>query len=248
MDGNGVYQDLTHFRAYYFVMLMKMVSYLAVPLFVLAANSYGQTTAVSSDGFSTTPALSNKVAHFDLADATLLDALSKLSLEPIANLHLGIEEIIRDKFSEPTDRSIRFSLNLHDVTVRDILETLCKSDDRYTWSTDGSSVNVYPRQIVGNSSYLLNRELDSIALKNINGPSDALTPLVKLLPDEQLGYAGITVNNDYAEPWNAVFNHLTVRQLMNRLSEHNGPRGGWIWTGSTGQRFFAYFERGFKHW
>ena len=69
---------------------------------------------------------------------------------------------------------------------------------------------------------------------------------MKLLPGEQLGYAGIGVNNDYPEPWSAVFDHLTVRQLMNRLSEHNGPRGGWIWSGYTGQRFFAYFERGFK--
>ena len=79
MGGYGVYQDLTRFRAYYFtkanVMLMKMASGLAVLLSVIAANSYGQTSAVTSDGFSTTPALSNKVAHFDLADATLLDAL-----------------------------------------------------------------------------------------------------------------------------------------------------------------------------
>lgn len=229
---------------------MKMTICLAVLLSVLAANSYGQTSAVTSDGLSTTPALSNKVAHFDLADATLLDALSKLSFEPIAGLHLGIEEIIRDKSSEPTDRSVRFSLNLRDVTVRDILDTLCKSDDRYTWSTDGSSVNVYPRQIIGNSSYLLNRKVGSIALKNIDGPSDALTPLMKLLPGEQLGYAGIGtgINNDYPQPWSAVFNNLTVRQLMNRLSEHNGPRGGWIWNGSIGQRFFAYFEHGFNHW
>jgi hypothetical protein len=227
-------------------MLMKIASGLTVLLLVLAADNYGQTTSVRTDDFPSNPALSNRVAHFDLTDATLLDALSKLSFEPIAGLHLGIEEIIRDKSSEPTDRSIRFSVSLHDVTVRDIIDTLCKSDRRYTWSVDGSSVNVYPRETVGDFSYLQNRDLDSIVLKNINGPSDALTSLMKLLPGEQLGYAGIGVNNDYPEPWSAVFNHLTVRQLMNRLSEHNGPRGGWIWSGSRGQRFFAYFERGFK--
>jgi hypothetical protein len=229
-------------------MLMKTASSLSVLLLVLTADNYGQTPSVRTEDFPSTPVLSNRVAHFNLTDATLVDALSKLSFEPIAGLHLGIEEIIRDKSSEPTDRSIRFSLSLHDVTVRDIIDTLCKSDRRYTWSTDGSSINIYPRETVGNSPYLLNRELDLIALKNINGPSDALTSLMKLLPGEQLGYAGLGVNNDYPEPWNAVFNHLTVRQLMNRLSEHNGPRGGWIWSGSRGQRFFAYFERGFKQW
>jgi hypothetical protein len=229
-------------------MLMKTASRLAALLWVLTAYNHGQVTSVRTEDFPITPALSNRVAHFDLMDATLIDALSKLSDEPIAGLHLGIEEIIQDKGSEPTNRSVRFSLSLHDVTVRGIIDTLCKSDRRYTWSVDGSSVNVYPRETVGNSSYLLNRGLDSIALKSIKGPSDALTPLMKLLPGEQLGYRGIGIglNNDYPEPWNAVFDNLTVRQLMNRLSEHNGPRGGWIWSGSRGQRFFAYFECGFK--
>jgi hypothetical protein len=101
-------------------------------------------------------------------------------------------------------------------------------------------------ETVGKSSYLLNRELDSIVLKSINGPSDALTFLMKLLPGEQPGYAGVGVNNDYPKPWSSVFSNLTVRQLMNRLSEHNGPRGGWILSGSSGQRFFAYFACGFN--
>ena len=231
-------------------MLMKTASRLTALLWVLTAYNYGRATSVRTEDLPGIPALSNRVAHFDLTNATLIDGLSKLSNEPIAGLHLGIEEIIQDKFPELTDRSVRFSLSLHDVTVRDIIDTLCKSDRRFTWSVDGSSVNVYPRETVGISSYLLNRELDSIALKNIKSPSDALTTLMKLLPGEQLGYRGIGlgINNDYPEPWNAVFDNLTVRQLMNRLSEHNGPHGGWIWSGSRGRRFFAYFERGFNQW
>ncbi len=70
--------------------------------------------------------------------------------------------------------------------------------------------------------------------------------LMKLLPDGQLGYAGIDVNNDYPEPWSTVFSKPTVRQLMNRLSEYDGSRGGWVWNGSKSQRFFAFFEHGFK--
>jgi hypothetical protein len=183
-------------------MLLKTGSRVAILLLVLTAYNCGQVTSVTTGDSPSTSALSNRLAHFDLTNATIIDALSKLSDEPIAGLHLGIEEIIQDKSSELPDRSIRFSLSLHDVTVRDIIDTLCKSDRRYTWSVDGSSLNVYPRETVGNPSYLLNRELDSIALKNINGPSDALTPLMKLVPGEQLGYAGIGmgINNDYPEP------------------------------------------------
>ena len=225
---------------------MKVASSVALLLFLLAGASKGQTGTVPTDDSPTASALSYKVADFDIKDATLVEALSKLSLEPIAGLHLGIEEIIRDKGSEVADRSVRFSLTLRDVNVRGILDTLCESDNRYTWSADGSSVNVYPREIIGNSSYLLNRELDSIALEKINHPFDALNTLTRLLPGEQLGIAQAGPYNGYPEAWTASFSHLTVRQLMNRLSEHDGPRGGWIWGGSVGQRFFAYFERGFQ--
>lgn len=70
---------------------------------------------------------------------------------------------------------------------------------------------------------------------------------MKLLPDEQLGVLelGIGMDTPY-QPWSAIFSRLTVRQLMDRVSEHDSPRGGWIWSGSKGQRFFAHFERSFK--
>jgi hypothetical protein len=223
---------------------MKTISRLGLLLLVFTADIYAQTTAGGPNGSPTPLVLSSRVVHFDLTEATLIDALSKLSREPIPDLHLGFEEIIQGESS--VDRSVRFSLSLNDVTVRDIIDTLCKFDSRYIWSVDGSSVNVYPGETVGDSSYLLNRELDSIALENIYRPADALTTLMKLLPGEQLGYAGIGISNDYREPWSMVFSHITVRQLMNRLSEHRGPYGGWIWSGIGGQRFFGYFERSFN--
>ena len=169
-----------------------------------------------------------------------------MGLEPIAGLHFGIEEVLRERFSEVPDRSIRFSLTLENTTVRDIVETLCQFDSRFTWSTDGLSINVFPRETIGNSTYLLNRELEEISPNNIANPYEALTALAKLLPGEQLGYAGIGGGDSYPELWSRVFRHLTVRQLMNRISEHFGPRGGWIWSGSKDQRFFYCFQFGFQ--
>ena len=147
-----------------------------------------------------------------------------MGLEPIAGLHLGIEEVLRERFSEVPDRSIRFSLTLENTTVRDIVETLCQFDSRYTWSTDGPSIDVFPRETIGNSSNLLNHGLEEIRLDKIADPHEALTPLAKLLPGEQLGYAGIGGGSSHPEPWSTSFKQLTVRQLMNRISEHIGPR------------------------
>jgi hypothetical protein len=192
-------------------------------------------------------ALKHEVAHFDLRDATLIEGLSQLSSEPISDLHLGVEELLRQNFSEPPDRSIRFSLSLEHKTVRDIIEALCQRDSRYTWSSDGSSINIYPQQVDGNPPYLLNRGLQQISLTNISDPYEALTPLEHLVPGEQLGYAGIGGDCRYSAPWSAVFGPLTVRQLMNRLAENLGGRGGWIWSGSKDQRFFFFFRLGFHH-
>ena len=75
---------------------------------------------------------------------------------------------------------------------------------------------------------------------------EALTPLAKLLPGEHLGYAGIAGDSSSPEPWSKSFRQLTVRQLMNRISEHIGPRGAWILSGSKDDRFFFSFQYGFQ--
>ena len=195
------------------VELMRTTIKLILLLLILSPSDHGQTTQIEDGKDLNTSALDYRVARFDLTDSTLIEGLSKLSLEPIPGLHLGIEAVLQDKFSDPPDRSIRFSLSFEDATVRDIVETLCQLDRRYIWSTDGSSINIYPRETVGDSAYLLNRELVRIALTSIPNPDQALTPLAKLLPEEQLGYAGVGGDDSYPEPWRAVFDHLTSVSL-----------------------------------
>jgi hypothetical protein len=214
---------------------------------ITSTGGQAQATQTGSDNALNEPVLDSKVAQFDLTDSTLIEGLSKLSSAPIAGLHLGIEEILQEKSSDSRDQSVRLSLRLENRTVRNIVEMLCQFDNRYTWSTDGRSINVYPRQIIDSRPYFLNRELEHITLKDMLGPEQALTPLARLLPGEQVGYAGIGGDHSYPAPWSTVFNNLTVRQLMNRISEHTGPRGGWILSGSTDQRFFFFFKSGFHH-
>ena len=223
----------------------KKIMRLAAFSLVLGVGDYGLAAQVRNDDAPPDSILDHRVTHFDLSDSTLIEGLSKLSAEPIAGLHLGIEEVLQKKLSDPRDQSVRFSLHLGNRTVRDIIDTLCQFDNRYTWSSDASSVNIYPREIVGSSSYFLNRELEQITLKDIPDPYQALTPLAKLLPGEQIGYMSGGGDPSYASPWSAELNHLTVRQLMNRISEHMGPRGGWILSGAEDQRFFFFFKLGF---
>jgi hypothetical protein len=187
------------------------------------------------------------VDYFDVTEASLRDALSELSLKNVQGLHLGFEEIIRNKIQDdPRASGAHFSLHLRDKTVREILNELCKSDARYSWSEDGATINVYPRATAGDSSYLLNLTIEKIDINDVPDPDQALTPLSKYFPKQQVGYAGsILGGNAYAEPWTTGFERLTVRQFINRIAEHIGPRTSWVWQGGKDERMFTFLKGGF---
>src|SRR5579859_1370254 len=226
---------------------MRYIITIALSLLCLASLSLGQNGlnngAVNPQG----PPLDQKVQTFDLEDGALIDGISVLSLDADVNLRLGFEEIICEHFIDRSARTVHFSLHLVNRTVKEILHTLCQHDVRYAWSTDGDSVNVYPRASVGDSSYLLNIGLERIALTDIPDPDQAFVPLSKQpqLLNEQIGYMQTGGDNHYETTWTATFEHLTVRQFANRLAEHMGPRTFWGWQGGKKERMFTFLKGGF---
>jgi hypothetical protein len=226
--------------------MMKRLIASALLVLLLDFSAVAQTAA----GKDTPPAvqslLDRSVTRFDIKDGILLDGIAELSSKQIEELHLGFEEIIRGNIND--DRRTlnpRFSLHLEDSTVRGILDALCASDTRYTWSTDGLSINIYPTG--EGPAYLLNLMLDRISLSEVPDPDQALTALSRLLPSEQIGYFGPGLgDNQYAQPWTVSFDRITVRQFNNRLAEHMGPRTSWVWAGSPDERMFTFVKGAFK--
>ena len=192
----------------------------------------------AAEGPSDRPALDFKVPAFEITGETLAEAISKLSAKSIPNLHLGLEMILKDKESERLDRSIVFSLTVRDRTLRELLDLLCSSDFRYAWSSDGESVNVYPRDRVDDSEYFLNRRIERLSVQNILDPDEVFGPLYKMFPQEPMGYSGFG-DNAYRKPLTAVFENMTVRQLLNRVAEHLGPQSIWVMHGVKNDPFFT---------
>ena len=194
-----------------------------------------------------TKPLDVKIDRFDASDAVFRDGLSVLSLNNVEGLHLGFEEVIRNKIQDdPRAQGPTFSIHLEGKTVREILDELCRSDVRYVWSEDEYSVNVYPRETIDDSDYLLNLWIGNIAVTSIPDPDQALTPLSKLFPHQQIGYFGPGLgDNSYGAPWSVHFENLRVRQFINRVSEHMGPRTSWVWEGGRQERMFTFLKGGF---
>ena len=227
---------------------MKALTALLFLVFIVSTPGSGQEPYDQQEGQS--PAklpLDVRIAQFDITDAILRDGLSDLSMKKIDGLHLGFEEIIRNRIQDdPRGLSSHFSLHLKGNTVRQILDALCDSDVRYTWSQDGASVNIYPKDTESARLYLLNLQIERMALNDIPDPDQSLTTLSHIFPNQQVGYFGPGLgDNAYAAPWTAVFEHLAVRQFVNRIAEHMGPQTIWVWEGGQQERMFTFLKGGF---
>jgi hypothetical protein len=226
---------------------MRTLSTIIYTVMAITASTLGQSSYEHRTEQVRVSTLDVKVAHFDVDDAILRDGLSELSSKNLKGLHLGFEEILRDKIQdEVRAQSPRFSLHLQEKTVREVLDELCRLDIRYAWSQNGATINVYPRATADDTSYLLNLLIDKIVVSDISNPDQALTPLSKKFPDQYVGYFPPGLGNDtYAEPWTATFEGLTVRQFIDRLAEHMGPETSWVWQGGKDERMFTFVKGGF---
>lgn len=142
------------------------------------------------------------------------------------------------------------TLHLTATTVREALDATCHSDARYTWSTDDTFVNVYPIKTISDASYLMNRKLTKLDLKELTDIQQGLLAIVNQLPPprEQVAIAQIGIGVDDTYPpqrWTTSYENLTVRQAINRLVRHMGERSFWVFTGSADFRAFAFNKKGF---
>lgn len=198
------------------------------------------TPAVSQDVPSNQPVLDEKIARFEVNNRTMRESVVRLDSERLP-LHIGFEAVLKKKASDPA-ADPRFTLKLENKTVREVLDALCEMDSRFTWSSDTFAVNVFPRATIGDASYYLNRRIDQLEFSSASDPYDALTPLVRLFPSEQLGYAHLGVSANFSQPWTATFNDLTVREFVNRVAAHLGPSGGWWFYGADDARWFNFHK------
>jgi hypothetical protein len=191
---------------------------------------------------------STKIQQFDVSDGIMRDGISELSLKNVEALHVGFEESIRQRSQDnPSSVSNHFSLHLQNKSIGEILDALCAADPLYTWAEDGHTINIYPRAVATDSSYLLNLRIDRIDLKDVPDPDQALTPLSRLFPKQQVGYFGPGLaGNRYPKPWTIAFQDLTVRQFINRIAEHMASQTSWVWQGGSGERMFTFLRGGFR--
>lgn len=228
---------------------MKTAQFVFCFLLLGIVEGISANPAAAQGGVSERSILDTTVPLFQLTDQTLLDGVTALTTEP-APLAFGFERVLKQRFSDPPVISPRFSLRLENRSIGEILDALCTMDSRYTWTQDGPTINVYPRATAGDGSYVMNRKLDKLELKDVTDIEQALLAIYQQLPPPReqvaIGQAGGDISYP-AQPWSAVFKEVTVRQAMNRIAGHLGPRGSWMLSGSRDFRAFAFTKIWFQN-
>lgn len=192
--------------------------------------------------------LSTVVPDFWLASQNIFDGVSELNSESVP-LAFGFERVLKLKFEDPPIPDPFINVSLQNATVKEILDALCNADPRYTWAKDGSTVNIYPRDTIEDSSYLLNRRLSKLDVKNITDIQQGLLAIARQLPApvEQIAHAQIGGDASYpSQPWSVTLENVTVRQAVNRLAEHMGAHDAWLFYGSREFRAFSFYRVGFR--
>jgi hypothetical protein len=135
---------------------------------------------------------------------------------------------------------------LDNKTIREALTALCNADGHYTWTRDGTTINVYPKETVGDGSYLMNRRLPRLELKDAPTAQDAMFGAVAQLPPpfEQIAFAQAGGNTRFPMPLRARFENLTLRQALNLIARNIAPRAGWVLSGSRASLERSAFTTG----
>jgi hypothetical protein len=191
--------------------------------------------------------LNTEVPELNLDEETIEVGLKRLA-SGSAGFAMGFEHKLKSKQTDPPILEPRLTLHLRTTTVREALDAMCRADSRYTWSIDDMFINVFPSKTANDASYLLNRRLLRLDLKEITDIQQGLLAIVNQLPPprEQVAIAQIGGDDSYPlEPWTASYEDLTVRQALNHLVRHMGERGSWAFTGSADFRAFAFNRQGF---
>jgi len=208
-------------------------------------------TATASLKFTSTPKqisappnadpLEQRIEAVNLENEYFIEGLAKLNLQT-KGIGFAVEFLPGTKNSAPPpDR--RLTAQINNVTVKDALNWLCSLDHRYTWTRDGLTVNVIPRDRLDDPQYLFNRKLSKLAFTDLVNADDTLQTIFRPVSNPAESVIQLSGIGTFPKPWSAKFENITVRAALNRVAENLGVGHGWMVTGNEETRLISFYEQ-----
>jgi hypothetical protein len=146
---------------------------------------------------------------FELRDESIFNGLA--SINQAHQIGFGMEAILPRQGPPQKQQDPKFTVRRTNVTVAQLLDWFSELDGRYVWERDGNLGNVYPREVRGDSSYLLNRKLRQLTFLEVPDAEKALFEMRRQLGDPTVHVMLLQVGGSlaFAEPWTATFHDIT---------------------------------------
>lgn len=195
-----------------------------------------QTTVTAADP------LQQQLAGLSLNDQDIMDGVAMLS--HTVSFAVSVEHPLGATISKPAPPLKALTIDVGPGSIAQILDQLCASDPTFTWMRNRNMVNVLPRALANDRSYLFNRTIDNLSFHEARGASDAVMKMVGQLPGprEQLAVLQVGMSFEFARPWTATLKDITVREALDEIAYQLGPSYGWQLSGAQDFRVVTFHE------
>lgn len=180
-----------------------------------------------------------RVQTFTLNHQTLFDAIGRL--HEATGVVISVERVLSTTSASEADEEFTSTIPGGKPDV--VLNEICALSGRYTWSREGKMVNIYPRDVARDQSYLFNRRIPAFSLQEVSDAPTAAIRAVRELPGNPAQLIILEAGNyDFRQPWTVEFKNLTLRQAINRIAEHLCSTCGWQLTGTRATPTVVFYR------
>jgi len=170
-----------------------------------------------------------QVQAISLDHQTVFEAISRV--HEATGVVVSVEKVLSTSEANQADQEFTTTITGGKPDV--VLDEICALAGRYTWSRDGNMVNIYPRDVTGDPNYIFNRSLPVFSVQEVSDAPTAAIRAVRELPGSPEQLIILEAGNyDFARPWTAKFENVTLRRAINRIAEHLCNTCGWQLTGT----------------
>lgn len=184
-----------------------------------------------------------RVPSVDLSKQTVIDGVALLS-QTTAHVAFAIEFPLGQTISASAPPLRTFDATIAADTLTGALNSLCNLDSTFSWQPIGHTVNVFPSALTKDSSYLFNKEIDSLEIKAVADAQEAIFAVVAQVPVQKQQIAVLQAGPSlrFAKPWTVSYNNISVREAFDKIAEQLGPTYGWQFSGAADFRVIRFHQ------
>jgi hypothetical protein len=210
-----------------------------IPLIVISASLLAISEISFCQSFQDDP-FAKRVASIRLEDESLIVSITRLGHD--TGLAVSIEYPLAESVKDRPPVLHRYHTEIQGGTVSEVLDRLTALDQQFSWTRSGKLINVFPRSVVADRTYLMNRIVNSLSYDRVSDVEQAVYSAVGQLPlpREQIAVLQSGTLLTLPEPWTATFQNITVRELLDQIMMRLGPQYGWELSGSKDFRLLRF--------